>query len=137
MKRSGPLKRNTPLQRKTWMKRMSAKKAKEKRETDGPRAAFRDRVGECMNCGAKGRLEVHEIANGPNRSQAVYRERLQLVLCRACHDNFGWKTLYSPARQVGVRALWEIEQTVNELREVRGDTLVPVEDVLAWLRTDI
>lgn len=132
MKRS-PLNRRTPLQRKTWMKRMSAKKAKEKRETDGPRAAFRDRVGECMFCGSDNRLQVHEIANGPNRHKAVYEECLQLVLCQRCHELFHDKRLFHPARQLAIRCRWDVMESVRKLRDVRGDSLVGYLDVLQWM----
>lgn len=134
MKRS-PLKRRTPLTRKSPMKRMSAKKRKEHRETDEPRRAFKLAVGCCMNCGETfDDLDVHEIANGPARSKAVRLPRLQMVLCRECHDLMGDKAAFPVARQLAKRLEWEIVESIEELAAARGDRLVRMEDVLRWLK---
>lgn len=87
-----------------------------------------------MDCGEDdGRLQVHEIANGNGREAALYHERLQAVLCDACHREWHSKGINPPARQVAKRLLWELRETVYLLADVRGDNLVTVEDVLKWL----
>lgn len=113
---------------------MSTKKRQEHRETDEPRRAFAAAVGCCMVCGeSPQRLDVHEIANGPARSKAVRLPRLQMVLCRTCHEAMSSKELWPVARQLAKRLEWEIVESIEELAEARGDRLVDWKEVIEWL----
>lgn len=135
MKRAGNLTRRTPMKRGTKpMPRVSPSKRKEQAATGVPRKALLEStLGQCMKCGRTSRLEVHEIARGAARHKAVHLPRLQLVLCRKCHDAVGDLEDYPVESQLAIRLVWEIEQSRRELNEARGraDTAVTSQE-LFW-----
>lgn len=86
VKRS-PLKRgDKPLKRTKRINRISKKRAKVKRETDGPRAEYVQRMGRCAVYPYLPAVECHEIASGSDREKALYEPACWLAVSRQGHD---------------------------------------------------
>lgn len=67
------------------MRAVSNRRRKRIAETSDFRQEFRERVQLCEFCGAPG-TEIHEIANGASRSEALDKLYAILLLCESCHE---------------------------------------------------
>lgn len=124
MKRSGPIKRT------------SASKRKERRETDGPRAAYRIEFPTCQLCERRKSRETHEIASGTSaRKKAVYHRAAWLAVCRECHREIHNTMAWPIARQLYIK--WRDDpdyysrELVNVLRGTDPEAITQ-EEVDQW-----
>lgn len=110
-----------PKPKRRGLRSVSKETAKLKRETNPERAAFVEAAGTCMIEGCnKPAVECHEITRGNGREAALSLPRLQMALCRKHHDAMGDYSKWPPEKQLTQRALWELQQMVDEFNQTRG-----------------
>lgn len=103
------------------MRRMSAERRQQLVDNQPEREAFRLEFPKCMVpwC-LRPALEVHEIARGPARKQAVGERCTWLHVCRLCHTDMGQYSRWPLVRQYALKALadraYYDRLRLNELR---------------------
>jgi cytochrome c553 len=66
-------------------------------------------------------LEVHEIARGPSRKQAVQERACWLLVCRRCHEELGDYSKWPLARQLALKLLQDREHfDLRKFNVIRG-----------------
>lgn len=126
------------------MRRVSKKRAKRNADVQACRLALKFRVDRCECCGYvpwlhhnSRRLDVHEIARGPNRDKALDQPYACLCVCSVCHDGpIASRAQWPEARQLA--ALKRSRPADYDLAAYnalvgRGPQRVTEEDVAKWL----
>ena len=84
------------------------------------------------------RLDVHEIANGPNRQKALDKRFAVLVVCRACHmDRLSSRAEWPEARQLAaLRRSRPRDYSLEKYLETfypNAPERITEEEVMAWI----
>ena len=140
MKRT-PLNRKAPLQSRSQLKRSrmkpkSKKQSKLERLYRQPRAAFRGEFPICWFCQINVTTDVHEIANGPARSQAYGERSCWCASCNWCNTReVTNKRKWPIARQLAIKFKFDREyynlDAFNEIR--RGQRKTHRTEVILWI----
>ena len=118
------------------MNHESPKAAANRRKYALVRSAFKGWAHKCMVCGNREATEVHEIANGFARQEALGKRETWLALCHWCHEKLGDKHMWPVAKQLAVKLVkdpeWFDPVVVNVLRgrDPEAITLVEISEYL-------
>lgn len=101
------------------MRRMSWRRRELLKVFEPARQAFRDDWPCCWVCGEPAD-DVHEVARGVNRAQALGERCAWIRCCRSCHEALGDYGRWPLVWQYALKMLWEPEhydrQGLNRLR---------------------
>ena len=120
----------------TTMNNESPKAAANRKKYALVRSAFKGWAHKCMICSNREVVDVHEIANGPARQEALGKREAWLAVCRMCHDQLSDKNMWPVARQLAVKLVkdpeWFDPVVVNILRgrDPEAITLVEIAEYL-------
>jgi len=113
------------------MNQESPKAAANRRKYALIRSAFKSWAHRCMICHVREVVDVHEIANGPARQEALGKREAWLALCRGCHEDVDDKRLWPVERQLAVKLVndpeWFDPVIVNVLRGRDPEAITLVE----------
>lgn len=92
-------------------------------------------AGKCMLCHENDAVDCHEMCRGAYREECLSHPRLQMALCRLCHDMIGDTKEWPIERQIAARIYWEMQQTITEACQVlrRADAAIECDGVLKYL----
>lgn len=121
------------------MRPYTKKRARLNRQAEPARAAFRGEFHLCMNCCrrlAEECRDIHEIARGPNREEALKHRCAWLLLCRGCHDEMDDYSVWPLARQLALKLLADPGHfSLEEFNLIRGraPTAITLADIVPFL----
>lgn len=81
-------------------------------------------------------LDIHEIARGSHRAEALHHRACWLRLCRACHEAIGDASAWPVAAQLALKKVhdpqWYDRELVNRVRG-RAPESITEEEVDVWV----
>lgn len=117
------------------MKRMSEKRRERMKDVDAFRDELFDAVGgQCEWCGARDRLDPHEIARAGSKQQSMDQRCAVLLLCRDCHDSIHRS---SDDRAIGLAVLYLARSSdfdIERFYKLEGKRYPDLAVVLRWSR---
>ena len=124
--------KRTPLKRKTPLARISKKRRTLNALMNPGRTGLVLLAGKCMCCNKADATDCDEICRGAHREECLRYPRLQLALCRSCHELMDDYSEWPIEKQLRLRLHWELERMCEEANLVRGraSTAITPQDVM-------
>jgi hypothetical protein len=118
------------------MRNTSLKRQKINREIKAEVAAYREDFAMCQVCWKRAASELHHIARGISRENALSERCTWLMVCRKCHEDLGDYSKWPISRQLSAKMLSDpLHFDLKKFNALRGraESAIDLRDVVQHL----